>query len=312
MLSNAATIRALTGSVSGIDCNYRDSRKLGFIFDKSPKLTKSPRVQSSPLGAVSRDPGADMCKVFQSYPASSAFCYGYNAFTQAVVDVSGKTALLAGEFFQTPSRGFSPFLLQFLAQAPMSVSNLFDGFPRKHFTIRGCGNVGDAQVNTQEAINVYGIRFFDIADGQQVKLAFTENQVTFPLAIQKHGGLALTTNKGDLLSSSHGPDRHMVRIPAQNAVIKGDAAQGPEDTFSFSVKFVGVSDLGNATHHDLSREAKFLFDRMVGQVVQSEFAKSFLFPSRFTNNVTRSIGQLHSFKQGGMLFWRRNHFDLGN
>jgi hypothetical protein len=56
-------------------------------------------MQRSPLGAASRDPGADMLEVFQSNPAAGAFCYGYDAFTETVVDVGGEAAFLAGELF---------------------------------------------------------------------------------------------------------------------------------------------------------------------------------------------------------------------
>jgi hypothetical protein len=243
-----------------------------------------------------------MLQVFQSNTSSGALRYGYDVLTETVVDISGEPPLLAGKNFQSATRGFSAFLLQFLAQTPVAIPNSLDSLSRKDFTVACCGDVANPKINSQETVDVYGVRFFDVANRQQVKLAFTKNQIAFALTIKQHRLLTFTAHVGDFLAPGGGPDRHTVRIPPEYTIIEGDASQGTERPLDFPIEFVGIGHFRNAANDDLSGESKFFFDRVISQMVQGKLAKGFLFPGRFANGITRSVGLLHSRKQGGVLF----------
>jgi len=305
MFINATTIRTLPGSVAGVNRYNRDSGKPGLVADKGPQLTKCPRMQCSPLGAASRNPGADMRKVFQSYPASGAFSYGYDAFTQAMVEVGGKAPFLARELFQASPGGLGAGPLQLLAKAPVPVTDIFDGIPGENLTIGSGGDIAHPQVDAQKAIDIFGVRVFHVADRQQVKLAVAVNQVGFPLAVEQQSRLAFTADKGDLLASGERPDGHVFGIPAQNTVIVGDTAQGSEGAQSFPVQFVGIGDLGDAADYDLGGQIEVGLHLVVSKFVQVVLAELFLGPGCLTDGVARGIGPLDGVQQDGVLIGGR-------
>lgn len=302
LFSDTPTGRALTAGIARINCDDSDPGQDRFVVYERPELPKSPGVQNRPLVAASRYSGADTLQVFQGNSPSSALRNGDYAFTETMVDISGEPPLLTGKNFQSATRGFRAFLLQFLAQASVAIPNSLDGLSRKDFTIACSGNVTNPKVNSQESVDVYGIRFFDIADRQQVKLTFTKNQITFALTIKQHKSLAFAAYVGDFLASLSSPDRHTVRIPPEYAVIEGNTPERTERPFGFPVELVSIGHFRNAADDDLSSEIEVFFDPVVSQTVQGKFTEGFVFPGCFADSIAGRVCPLQSFDQGSVLF----------
>jgi hypothetical protein len=132
----------------------RHTLQRSFIDDKRPKLREGPGVECCALRPASLHPRANVRQLFQRNRPLRAFGLRNNPFGEAVVDVLGKAALLAGKVSQAPAAVFGAQALQLHPQPTMPVAHVLDGFAGVGFPIAIGSDVRDAQVNAQDAISI--------------------------------------------------------------------------------------------------------------------------------------------------------------
>jgi len=134
----------------------------------------------------------------------------------------------------------------------------------------------------------------------------------FSLPILQKFKLALTGDERDFKSPINGPNANelLIQLPGQNTVIVGDSALRRKGAFDFLVELVGISNLGDTSDCDLSRQAKEVPDIVIGKVVNFELTKGFVFPGHLADVITSGIGLLKGLPKGINLFVIRLQFDL--
>jgi hypothetical protein len=108
------------------------------------------------------------------------------------------------------------------------------------------------------------------------------------------------------------PDRNGLGLLAigQNAVVVGDRAMVFEGVWGAFVSFVAVSDLTQATHRQLRRQAKRYPQIRIQRLVELDVVKDLVRPGVVTDQVTRGIGGFKRLLEPFSLFGRGLQFDL--
>jgi hypothetical protein len=94
-----------------------------------------------------------------------------------------------------------------------------------------------------------------------------------------------------------------VSFPGQDAVIVSNRAKRLEGTKPELVEFVSISNFGDTTDDDLSRQSRGLSDLGVVSLVNGVLSKDQRMESKFTDGVTSFVGLLNGLlEKFGLLF----------
>src|SRR5262249_45409523 len=155
------------------------------------QIVKRPTMQGGSLGLLNRYPVANALQVFQGNAALSALSLCHDAFADAMVGVARKTMLFTCQLFQAPFGGFGAFLLQLATQAAVAVADVVDVVGAVDFAIAVGGEVDNAAINAQVALDLLRDWLLNVASGQQIPLATMEPQVTFALLMLEQVALLI-------------------------------------------------------------------------------------------------------------------------
>ena len=103
----------------------------------------------SPLAPSNRCPLANTRQVFQANSATGAFCLFNNPLGDHVVHILRETALFASACLEQPLGRFRTLLLKLGSQFRLAPTQVVDLCTRVGFAITVCGDVDDAQIDTQ-------------------------------------------------------------------------------------------------------------------------------------------------------------------
>lgn len=303
---NMTTTGASTRGVARVNSDHLDACLLGLVFDKGAELKERPTMQGCSLWLSSRYPLANTRQVFDGNSASGVFSRSNNAFGDLVVGIRSKAALFARKLFETTTRRFRAFSLQFGAQAPMSIAHILDRVGLEYRPLAGDGNVRDAQVHTQEIVRVSGGWLVNITALQQVELTLAVNQIAFTAQAfeQAHGVIA--GDKRHLLTTVHDGyrDNPLIELIGDKAIIEGESALWLESALRFLVEFIAIGNFGKDTNGDIGLDA-LRPNVIITEFVQGELTERTRLPSSFADIVARSIGRFQCSKKCLVLFFRR-------
>ncbi len=307
------TSGTFTRGVTRIYLDQWDARNSGLVGQEGSELRECPRVQYRSLIPSSPDPRANASQFFDG---NSTICAsgGFNdVLCNAVVRVCGETGLLARQLLQLSFCAATAILLQFGAQAAMTVPNAFDGGSAVSFPIARGGNLSDAEVYTEEGFNIGRFRLIDVANRPEVEKRTAQNQVALALSGLQHFELPVPCLKRDLQATGNGPDRDGLRlyVPRQNTVIVSNRTELPERTLALLVDFVGIADFPDAPYHHLRRQPVLRLRSGIADLVQCELTESFRLPGPFADPVATGIRRLHRVDERGEGFGRGNQLYFG-
>lgn len=306
-----ATLRTFTGRVTGIDKGHRHACELRLVGQKHTELGEGPAMQNGTLRTPSPDPLANVGQFFQHNRLLRASGVLNDLLRDYVIRMCGETGLPARQFAQFALCAASLLLLQLGPQAAMAMPNALDGSAAVLLSSAGNGNLGNAQVHAQKAVNIDGFRLIYIAGCGEVEKALVQDQVRFPLAGFQQRNLARASFKPDLKATFYGPYRDSIGFPRQDAVIEGDRPVRPERPLHLLVQLVGIADFADASHGNLSGQPELIPRIGVSQLVQSELPEGLRLPCAGADPVAAGISRVERFGERREGFRRGGKFNLG-
>lgn len=300
------------GRITRVYKDHRNTHALRLVGDKRPELEERPTMQRGALAATNRNPLANAFEVFESNRPLRVFRLRHKLLGDNVIHISGKARLFAGQLTQPTPRRLGAFALQLGAQAAVTLPDAIDLTGRMHFTVRVNGDIRHAQVNAQRALNVNRFRFLHFAGGRQEERAAERDQIGFALARFQKRALPLSTDERDVQATLYRPDRdsRLGKLPGKDTVIVGNAPCGPERALTLTVELVGIGNLANHPHGDLSRKPELRPDSLIAQVMQVVLPEGLGFPRRITHKPTGGVGLFQRPLERVGLFGSREQFDL--
>ena len=306
-----AALRTFARRVAGIDKDHRHACERRFVSKKHAELGESPAMQNRTLRTLSPDPQPDVLEVFKNNRLLRASGVLNDLLRDYVIRVCGETGLPARQLPQFALCAASLLLLQFGAQAAVAMPHAFDNRTAVLLSGAGNGNLGNAKVHAEKAVDVDRFRLIDIAGYGKVEDSLMQDQVGFTLPAPQKFGLARASFKTDLHPAIDGPDRDDIGFPRQDSVIEGKRAIGPERSLDLLVELIGIADLADAAHDYLGRQAELVPRPGICQLVQRELPEGFGFPCAGADPVAAGIGGVQRVEQRREGVRRGGEFHFG-
>ena len=158
-------------------------------------------------------------------------------------------------------------------------------------------DLDDSHIHAQKVIYHAGRRVWKVARRSKVELAAMVDKVGLALLRFQKLFLAWPGGVSDLEPSGGCPDAHCVRLEAENSAVVADGTVFSEATHGLLVQLVGVRDLGNHAHDDLSAERKLLAGDVVVERLQRVLAKYLVLPCLFADPVATGVRLLNGIEQ---------------
>lgn len=303
-----------TACVAWVNRDHWHAHLLGLVFDKGAELGKRPARQGCSLGLSSRYPLANMRQFFQRNTTSGVFSLCNNVFANRVVYIFGETLFFAGQFLEAATRRLRAFALQLSAQFAVTEAHSLHALALVNGSVTVGGNVGNAQVNTQEVINFIRGWFVYVAALVEVKLASAVDQVALAAQALKQLGGMFTDHEGHLLATCHCPDRDnaLIEFVGDKPVVEGERTVWLEGAFGAFVELVAIGNFGKDAYRNICAESKLCAHAGVTEFVQLELSKNTFLPGNITDVVARSIGRFQCLQKQSVLSGGRLQFDARN
>src|SRR2546430_1813152 len=218
--------RAHLRRVGGIDVDHRDACAFGLVGHERSELMEGPGVQRDPLGLAKPNSPADAFEVFEGDAAMSALSLGHDALADAVVDAPSEAPLLATPMLEQPLGGLGTLSLELGSQVSAAMSHPVEMRARVPSALASGGDVGDAEINTDEGFWVEGLVFHHVNGHVKIPATIAVDEVRFPLPRGKEFALASPAYERDALPTSGRPDRHCVGEIAEDAIVVGQRSEG--------------------------------------------------------------------------------------
>jgi len=306
------TLAALTGGISRIDLNQRNTCYRALVGQKSSKLSEAPAMQPCPLPLSGPDPRPDAGQFLDGNSTVRAFRGLDYAFGNCVINVAGEIRLAFAALFQKTLCGLGSLALQFAPKGSVPVANLVQMGAGVVRSVRIVGNLHDAHVHPKNINRLDLLVLRDINGDIQKPLPFAENQVGLAARIGKQSALPLAADKRHLGASVERPDTHSGwnQVQRKDTSIVGDASVLTEDPLNLLVQLVCVNHLGVEKAHDLSGQRKFVPNLTVESFVERKSAKLLRVPSQLRETIGRTVHSLNRLTQGRRLLRRWQQFNL--
>ncbi len=263
------------------------------VFEKVSQLSEPPIMQSCSLASFSRDSLADVRQILDGYSAALCLRLLNKSLANKVIRVPLKITLSARELFEFTLCRARTLLLQVAPSVRVASASLINLLSAKWLSIAISCDVNYSQVNAEHVLSIIKQRLIHIAHGVEVKAALAVNQIRLAFAERQHFPLIVATHERNNLTTFQRPDGHsLVFLERENSIVICDAAVLTKDALCFSIKFVGVGNLRNQSHDNLSRKLKGVADRVVDEFMQVVLAKCLTVPSLLADYIARLIRTL--------------------
>lgn len=305
-------LRARAARVAWVNRYCCNSGELGFVLDKSAKLSKGPLAMSRTLRPSNRGPLADALQVFETY-SSVAFCgFRYEPLRDYVVGVALEAPLFARELLKVALGRFRTRSLELGADTFVALARLLNLLRGVCVTIGVSNDVDHSEVNTYPVLRCSRWGFLDIDRGEQIPLPTAINEIGLTLPVGKHLTSPLTTGKRDALAPGHGPDRYGIVGPPEDTVVVSDSAKGLELPLPSLIELVSISDLGDGAYHHLRGQAGGFTHGVVREFMDTVLPKAAMLPAYLANFIGRSVGRPKRFlERAGLLSSRKQLYLYG-
>lgn len=237
--------------------------------------------------------------------AASALSRSNNGLTDIVVCPSREALFFLASLLEQAACRLRTFGLKLAPKLTVAIANILDCLALVDSTVTVNRDIGDANINAQETVNVQRSGLINVADSEQIELAVDTSKVGFALLGLQQLPLVFTANERNYLTPRHCPDRNRVarQAPVEHAVIVGNATQRPKCSLCFLIQLVRIGHFGDAANNDLRRQVELLTNRVVGQFVKRELTKGLCLPCYLANLRASSIGRLKGYLEQFGLFW---------
>lgn len=150
----ACAMTAFRTRLAGVPRVHRDHGDTGsprLVTDERSELRERPaRKPISCLSAPNGNPVADTLEILQRDAASGALGLGDDCLRDPVVLMAAKSGFLLGDPFQFLLRPFGSLLLESLSLEVVLAPDIFDRLAAVLGPVAISGDIGDAQVNSEE------------------------------------------------------------------------------------------------------------------------------------------------------------------
>jgi hypothetical protein len=296
-LINATAYRTGSRGITRVNQNHPNACQLGLVFDKLAKLVEPPRVLLATLNLLNRYPASDATEVFEGYSPSGAFGLRHKLLGDAMVHITGESALFCLSLAKKSFGWSSLFRLEFLTNLSIAIAESVKMPTAENLTIAIGSYVDYAKIDAKILVGCIWRWFVNFTDNIQVEFAVVIEEIGLPLACLKEFTLSVSGKKRDTFPACHSPDGDIVGVVAKYPIIIGDAAVPPESSHALLVFLIGVSDLDYAHDNHLSRETKPFLYIIVEEFLQLVLGKRFGFPSHFADIVACLISTLDGAKK---------------
>ena len=130
------------------------------------------------------------------------------------------------------------------------------------------------------------------------------DEIGLPLPCLEHQTLLLAALVGDMQTTFHSPDRHLltVGVPTEDALVARDRGILRERTLALTVKFAGISNIADGSRDDLQGQiGEGGLGIVAGRFVQVDLPKDPSVPRPLQQMVSRLIRLRHCAFEGGGL-----------
>lgn len=304
---NKATLRTGARGISGVNQHCYYTCEPGFIHNKEPQLTESPRVLLSPLSFPNRDAVSDVGEVFKGDSPTAVFGLCNNTLGNHVVGVGSESLLLPGTLFKKSLGLFGTIGLKFSTQFGMALSHAVHLPSRVGLAVRIGSDINNAQVNTQKAIRYIGRWLRGINHSCQIKDAIAENEVGLSnLPINPHFLICSYSNRDNLPAVKSKNGDLIQSLPGENALVIDHSRMRIEEVLRFSIHLVALRNFGYRSHCHLSRKFVVLAKVIIGEVMKVILPECATFKSNLGCVIAGFVKPLHRLKESLMLLWARS------
>lgn len=315
--TNMMTLGTSLGSICWWNDNQRYSIPFSLVFNKRPKLGKTPIVKFSfkrfipTLGIRS-----DVCQVFNGDTNPSSFSFIDYSLGDGMIDYRCRGSLFPFKPFQEPSASTFTFTCSTSSAFGLNrTTNFHSFFPvlvkklrRVFFTVRRAGYISYSKITTDKLFNIFHVFLGNFYRLKKVKLASLENKIGFTLDIWKV--ISVMTNESNLLPLVNSPDRSNIFMIRKYTAIIAYTSKFIENTLFLPVNLVCVGNLANTANNYLSGKFKLVSNVIITQVMKFKLIKNSILPCDFRNKVTSRISLLDRFKKSLILVasWNKFYF----
>lgn len=301
MFGNVATTRTFTGSIPGIHFGQQDASQGRLVSQEHFQLEKRPRMQNRALLPPSPYPSTDAGEILHGDSACGAFGDADNALRNAVIGVSGKSALFATEFLEMPFCGPRSAFLESGSRFTPSPADTVKFRATMYSAVAIRGDVDHTEIDAEKIVHVFRIWIVDVTSGCQIERSIAIDQIGFALAVAEQMFLALTGGVSDALAARSCPDgdRRLGKLPRKNTFVVGYCAIFAKFPHCILVQIVCIRDFRDAADNDLGRERELGSDLFIDQTMQGKLTEYLFLPRSLADPVTGGIGRPHGFMQCG-------------
>ncbi len=220
-----SAIGACATAVSWVHEYHGDPGELRFVLDEGSELREAPTAMPRSLFAPNRCPFTDAGEILQGDSASGVFCEINELFADAVVLVATKTGLSSTQPPKNLFRATSALLLEPGTAFNVPLADGFDCGPGVNIPVRICGQVHNAEVDTDKVGGFNRRVLGELGDGKQEELALPIFEIHLTLQAAEAFGLVLAEDVGQSLPTFQGPDGDVVKsLPRQDLPVISDDA----------------------------------------------------------------------------------------
>lgn len=292
------TITAFSAGVSRI---YRDKRHSGerrFISQKYPQLIERPTMQNPSLLTPSPDPVTNAVESFDSDSASGVFSVCNDLLGNAVVCVSDKGFLFAGNLLEMPFGRFRSALLEFCAEPGAATAHIGDMSTGVSLPVRRSRNDLYSEVHSDPFVYDCQRRIVHIANGNQVELALVKDEIRLAALHGNDIQFVGSCLVGEFAATVQRPNTDVLvfEVPKRHLGIRKRATP-LKPKLHMLCERVGLSDLTDGPNYHLRPKSEPFTRLVIAEGMQGVLPERLFSPSLFADPVAAIVGSLQSFEQ---------------
>ena len=278
-------------SIAWINGNNLNTGNPALVFDKRPKLIKSPSAVHRSLASLNRCPLADALQILDGNPASGVFGLCYDTLADGVVHVGTETGLLARETLEMALGRLGADGLQGSAELVLPLAGGFNNCSTMPPTVGIDGKVSDSEIHAQPVGRFNGSAVGDFDGNVEEELSVAVDEIGLaPHAFQSGTVVGSDDNRQDQPPVERG-DTHAVNtfFEGVESLIKSDCTMRLEGDALGLIPFVNLAYLRDYADGVLCMEAESLTKLVVVEVLEFELVGGAKLESTISEPVTRGI-----------------------
>jgi hypothetical protein len=245
--------------VAGIYGDKQNARQSCLVGQVRAELGERPVGEPGPLGVANLwlAPGTNALEIFKSDSQSECTCLRNDFLRQDVIDMFLVVGLPPGEFLKPTLGGFGALALKGTAGGQVTFSVLFDFGPGMPLAGGIGGDIGNAEIDTEEITDDRDRRFGHVGCAVEEEFTVAVNEIGLTLEGVKPAGEIFTDNVRYQNAAVHRQETYVVdTLEAERALV---VSNGPERNEHWALSLVASETLhgfANSPDGGLRRDTK--------------------------------------------------------